>query len=143
MAGLFADELLVILSREQRAGFVGALDRDLDDPGVVGGLVQLLRRRVQGLVNLGDGARNRRIKVADGFDALDGAERGAGFDLLVAKGDLVTRGQPVVRWNPVEVEAAGKSPICPVVALEAVADSLTGVVESGEVAVGSSLFTWT
>jgi PTS system glucose-specific IIA component len=68
---------------------------------------------------------------------------GAGFDLLVAKGDLVTRGQPVVRWNPVEVEAAGKSPICPVVALEAVADSLTGVVESGEVAVGSSLFTWT
>ena len=67
---------------------------------------------------------------------------GAGFDLLVAKGDLVKRGQPVVRWNPVDIEAAGRSPICPVVALDAVANALTDVRESGEVVPGGSLFTW-
>ena len=38
---------------------------------------------------------------------------GEGFELLVNKGDTVQRGQPVVRWNPAAVEAAGKSPICP------------------------------
>ncbi len=49
---------------------------------------------------------------------------GEGFELLVNKGDTVTRGQAVVRWNPAAVEVAGKSPICPIVALEATADSL-------------------
>ncbi|MGC5412599.1 PTS glucose transporter subunit IIA, partial [Streptomyces sp. DT225] len=52
------------------------------------------------------------------------------------------RGQGVVRWNPSEVEKAGKSPICPIVALEATADSLSDVAESGDVAVGDSLFGW-
>lgn len=67
---------------------------------------------------------------------------GEGFELLVSKGDTVTRGQAVVRWNPAAVEAAGKSPVCPVVALEASADSLGAVVESGEVAAGDALFSW-
>lgn len=67
---------------------------------------------------------------------------GEGFELLVSKGDTVTRGQAVVRWNPAAVEAAGKSPVCPVVALEATADSLGTVVESGEVAAGDALFSW-
>ncbi|WLQ32609.1 PTS glucose transporter subunit IIA [Streptomyces castrisilvae] len=67
---------------------------------------------------------------------------GEGFELLVSKGDTVTRGQAVVRWNPAAVEAAGKSPVCPVVALEATADSLGAVVESGEVAAGDALFSW-
>ncbi len=49
---------------------------------------------------------------------------GEGFELLVNKGDTVTRGQAVVRWNPAAVEAAGKSPICPIVALEATAEAL-------------------
>ncbi len=35
---------------------------------------------------------------------------GEGFELLVNKGDTVTRGQSIVRWNPASVEAAGKSP---------------------------------
>ncbi len=68
---------------------------------------------------------------------------GAGFDLLVAKGDRVRRGQPVVRWNPVDVEAAGRSPICPVVALDAGSGALSNIQESGEVASGGSLFIWT
>ncbi|MEW1724932.1 PTS glucose transporter subunit IIA [Streptomyces sp. NPDC093109] len=67
---------------------------------------------------------------------------GAGFELLVNKGDTVVRGQEVVRWNPEAVEAAGKSPICPVVALEATADSLADLREDGEVAVGDTLFGW-
>jgi PTS system N-acetylglucosamine-specific IIA component len=67
---------------------------------------------------------------------------GAGFELLVAKGDSVTRGQAIVRWNPAEVEAAGKSPVCPVVALEATAEALGDLVEEGEVLVGTQLFLW-
>ncbi|MFB6953773.1 PTS glucose transporter subunit IIA [Streptomyces niveus] len=67
---------------------------------------------------------------------------GAGFELLVAKGDTVTRGQGVVRWNPVDVEAAGKSPVCPVVALDASVDALSGLVEDGEVKSGDALFGW-
>ncbi|WP_033282390.1 MULTISPECIES: PTS sugar transporter subunit IIA [unclassified Streptomyces] len=67
---------------------------------------------------------------------------GEGFELLVNKGDTVTRGQSVVRWNPAAVEAAGKSPVCPVVALEATADALSDLREDGDVKAGDSLFTW-
>lgn len=67
---------------------------------------------------------------------------GEGFELLVNKGDTVTRGQAVIRWNPAAVEEAGKSPICPVVALEATAESLSGVVESGDVKADDALFSW-
>jgi PTS system N-acetylglucosamine-specific IIA component len=67
---------------------------------------------------------------------------GAGFEVLVAKGDSVTRGQAIVRWNPAEIEAAGKSPVCPVVALEATAEALGDLVEEGEVLAGTELFLW-
>ncbi|GAA3477965.1 MULTISPECIES: PTS glucose transporter subunit IIA [Streptomyces] len=67
---------------------------------------------------------------------------GEGFELLVNKGDTVTRGQGIVRWNPVAVEEAGKSPICPIVALEATVESLSDVREDGDVKVGEALFGW-
>lgn len=67
---------------------------------------------------------------------------GAGFELLVAKGDRVRRGEAVVRWNPADVVAAGKSPVCPVVALEATGDVLSELVEDGEVVAGAQLFLW-
>ncbi|GBQ03023.1 phosphoenolpyruvate--carbohydrate phosphotransferase [Streptomyces spongiicola] len=67
---------------------------------------------------------------------------GEGFDLLVNKGDTVTRGQAVVRWSPVAIAEAGKSPICPVVALEASAASLGGLREEGDVRTGDELFSW-
>jgi PTS system N-acetylglucosamine-specific IIA component len=67
---------------------------------------------------------------------------GEGFELLVNKGDTVRRGQAVVRWDPAAVEAAGKSPVCPVVALEATADSLFDLREDGEVTSGDALFGW-
>jgi len=67
---------------------------------------------------------------------------GQGFELLVNKGDTVARGQAVVRWNPAAVEAAGKSPVCPVVALDSTADSLADVSEDGDVKSGDVLFSW-
>ncbi|MHA6758848.1 PTS sugar transporter subunit IIA [Streptacidiphilus sp. PAMC 29251] len=67
---------------------------------------------------------------------------GEGFELLVSKGDSVKQGQPVIRWNPAAVEAAGKSPICPIVALEASPEQLSAVQEADDVAVGDDLFTW-
>ncbi|WP_408992054.1 PTS glucose transporter subunit IIA [Streptomyces sp. 1268] len=67
---------------------------------------------------------------------------GEGFELLVNKGDTVARGQGIVRWDPVAVEAAGKSPICPIVALEATAESLSDVREDGDVKIGDTLFGW-
>ncbi|WP_149552597.1 PTS sugar transporter subunit IIA [Streptomyces marokkonensis] len=67
---------------------------------------------------------------------------GEGFELLVNKGDTVTRGQSIVRWDPAAVEAAGKSPVCPVVALEATADALSELREDGEVKAGDSIFLW-
>ncbi|GAA2594544.1 PTS glucose transporter subunit IIA [Streptomyces axinellae] len=67
---------------------------------------------------------------------------GEGFELLVAKGDTVTRGQSMVRWDPAAVEAAGKSPVSPVIALEATAESLSGLVDEGEIEAGQPLFGW-
>ncbi|MBP2401768.1 Glucose-specific phosphotransferase enzyme IIA component [Streptomyces netropsis] len=67
---------------------------------------------------------------------------GEGFELLVNKGDTVTRGQEIIRWNPVAVEAAGKSPVCPIVALEATADALGDVREDGDLKAGDALFSW-
>jgi PTS system N-acetylglucosamine-specific IIA component len=65
---------------------------------------------------------------------------GEGFELLVGRGDRVESGQPVIRWNPAGVEAAGKSPVCPVVALDAAAGSLSDVREDGDVKAGDALF---
>ncbi|GAA4235945.1 PTS glucose transporter subunit IIA [Actinomadura meridiana] len=68
--------------------------------------------------------------------------KGQGFELVAAEGDQVTAGQPVVAWDPAVIEAGGRSPVCAVVALDANAEALTDVVESGEVTKGAELFTW-
>lgn len=65
-----------------------------------------------------------------------------GFELLASKGDTVKRGDPVVRWNPAAVEEAGKSPISPVIALEAPADALADVADDGDTTAGETLFSW-
>ncbi|SEL95355.1 PTS sugar transporter subunit IIA [Streptacidiphilus jiangxiensis] len=67
---------------------------------------------------------------------------GEGFELLVEKGDTVKRGQPVIKWNPTAVEAAGKSSICPIVALEAAPEQLSEVADAGQLAAGDTLFQW-
>lgn len=67
---------------------------------------------------------------------------GEGFELLVERGDDVPAGQPLVRWDPGGVEASGRSPLCPVVALDAGAAQLAGVRADGTVRSGDVLFTW-
>jgi PTS system N-acetylglucosamine-specific IIA component len=67
--------------------------------------------------------------------------RGEGFQLLAAEGDRVSAGQPVVAWDPAEIEAGGRSPVCPVVALDATAASVHHVV-AGRVRAGDELFRW-
>jgi PTS system glucose-specific IIA component len=62
--------------------------------------------------------------------------------LLAAEGDDVEAGAPVVSWDPAAIEAGGRSPVCPVVALDAVASDLEVVASDGEVAAGAELFTW-
>ncbi|MET7641240.1 PTS glucose transporter subunit IIA [Streptomyces sp. NPDC005438] len=67
---------------------------------------------------------------------------GQGFEPVVSKGDRVHRGDLVLRWDPTVVEAAGKSPLCPVIALDASPDAVTEVRESGPTASGDALFLW-
>ncbi|WP_084962117.1 PTS sugar transporter subunit IIA [Thermoactinospora rubra] len=81
----------------------------------------------------------RGVLVHLGIDTVQ--LRGEGFQLLAAEGDRVSAGQPVVAWDPATVEASGRSPVCPVVALDAGAEEVTAVAV-GEVHVGDELFRW-
>ncbi len=67
---------------------------------------------------------------------------GEGFQLHVAEGDEVAAGAPVVTWDPAAVEAGDRSPVVPVIALEATAGALTGLHAAGPVQAGDVLFTW-
>jgi glucose-specific phosphotransferase system IIA component len=68
---------------------------------------------------------------------------GLGFTLHVAEGDIVAAGDVVVSWTPADVEAGGRSPICPVVALEAKPETVTPLVAAGTtVRAGEPLFVW-
>ena len=65
----------------------------------------------------------RAVLVHLGIDTVE--LRGDGFTLLVREGDEVVAGQPVAVWDPADVEAGGRSPIVPVVALDAAPNALT------------------
>lgn len=67
---------------------------------------------------------------------------GEGFELLVSAGEPVACGQPMVRWEPRAVAATGRSPMCPVVALDAREGALRLLAEGTEVAAGDPLFVW-
>lgn len=67
--------------------------------------------------------------------------RGEGFDLLVDKGDVVAAGEPVVRWDPGAVERGGRSPLVPVIAMDAPDEALTDLT-GGRVSAGDRLYTW-
>jgi len=68
---------------------------------------------------------------------------GAGFTVVAAEGDEVRAGDVVVTWRPAEVEAGGRSPICPVVALDGTAGAVVPVAAVGSsVGVGDDLFAW-
>jgi sugar PTS system EIIA component len=68
--------------------------------------------------------------------------RGEGFTLYVDENAEVEAGQPIAGWDPAEIEAGGRSPVCPVVALDAKADALRDLAPPGAVEAGAHLFTW-
>jgi len=56
---------------------------------------------------------------------------------------VVTAGDVVVSWDPAAVEAGGRSPICPVVALDGKPGCLTPLVPVGAaIRSGEALFEW-
>jgi sugar PTS system EIIA component len=66
---------------------------------------------------------------------------GRGFELIAREGDTMAAGQPVVRWNPADVEAGGLSPAVPVIALDAESGQIDAVAQ-GAVEAGDQLFHW-
>ena len=86
-------------------------------------------------------AGSRGLLVHLGLDTVQLG--GAGFTLHAAEGDSVGAGDTVVSWNPADVESGGRSPVCPVVALEAGPGSVTALVAPGAtVHAGEPLFEW-
>jgi PTS system glucose-specific IIA component len=67
---------------------------------------------------------------------------GDGFEVLVEEAQHVTAGTEIVRWDPTTVAATGRSPICPVVALDAGPDELAHIIDHGEITAGAPLFIW-
>jgi len=61
---------------------------------------------------------------------------GAGFEVLVQKGDTVAVGDPMVRWDPATITGEGLSPIVPVVAMDrpkgSVPQPVPGPVKAGD-----------
>ena len=84
---------------------------------------------------------SRGVLVHLGLDTVQLA--GVGFTLHAAEGDTVAAGDVVVSWTPADVEAGGRSPICPVVALEGKPGTVTGLVAPGTaVRAGEPLLEW-
>jgi glucose-specific phosphotransferase system IIA component len=84
---------------------------------------------------------SRAVLVHLGLDTVQLA--GDGFTLHVTEGDVVTAGARVVSWDPAHVETGGRSPVCPVVAIQGVPDAVRGLVEPGStVAAGDPLLEW-
>jgi sugar PTS system EIIA component len=68
---------------------------------------------------------------------------GEGFTVHAAEGDTVSAGDRVVSWDPAAVEAGGRSPICPVVALQGSPDAIAPLAAVGStVAAGDPLLEW-
>jgi sugar PTS system EIIA component len=66
---------------------------------------------------------------------------GAASVLLAHEKQMVRAGEPIMRWDPDRVAQAGLSTICPVVALDAPLDAVTGAA-AGDVDAGGELFQW-
>ena len=79
-----------------------------------------------------------QLLVHIGIDTVN--MQGEGFELLVAKGDRVTAGQPLVRFDRAAIEAAGYSAITPVVVTNhrKLAD-VVALTATGDVAIGDQI----
>jgi PTS system glucose-specific IIA component len=67
---------------------------------------------------------------------------GEGFEVLVDEGATVAAGDPVVRWNPTDVEAGGRSPVIPVCVMDGPKGAVTSPLAGTSAATGDVLFTW-
>lgn len=84
---------------------------------------------------------DRAVLVHLGVDTEDLAT--ACFDVAVVEGQEVVAGQPLLAWSPECVRQAGRSAVCPVVALQAEDDDLVPVVTPGDrVTEGQTLLAW-
>ena len=85
-------------------------------------------------------ASGRGVLVHLGIDTVQ--LQGEGFRLLAAEGDEVTAGTPLVEWDTAAVEAGGRSPVSPVIALDAPPEAIGDTVTTGRVEAGAKLFSW-
>ncbi|MFE7422735.1 PTS glucose transporter subunit IIA [Rhodococcus sp. NPDC057529] len=69
--------------------------------------------------------------------------QGEGFTLLAAEGDEVDAGDPVVRFDPTEIDGTGYSAVCPIVVMDSTPDSVSAGTIGSDVATGDVLFDWT
>jgi PTS system N-acetylglucosamine-specific IIA component len=81
----------------------------------------------------------RGVLVHLGIDTVN--LEGRGFELIAVEGDRLRAGQPIVTWNPADVEAGGLSPVSPVIALDAEIAAIDAIV-NGAVIAGDELFHW-
>ncbi|MDO4908434.1 MAG: glucose PTS transporter subunit IIA [Corynebacterium sp.] len=65
--------------------------------------------------------------------------RGEGYEVLATQGDVITAGDPVVRFDPEVVKNAGYSPLCAVVLMDSKKGDITQLAE-GEVRAGDEIF---
>jgi PTS system N-acetylglucosamine-specific IIA component len=83
----------------------------------------------------------RAVLVHLGIDTVELG--GVGFLLHASEGATVAAGQVVITWEPALVAAGGRSPVCPVVGLEAPADAITRLARPGDtVSAGEPLLSW-
>lgn len=61
---------------------------------------------------------------------------------LKGEGDQVAAGAPLVAWDAGAVEAGGRSPVSPVIALDAPPEAIGDTVTTGQVEAGAKLFVW-
>lgn len=83
------------------------------------------------------GSSRRGVLTHVGIDTVK--LKGEGFKLLIAQGDTVDAGTPIMRVDPAAALAAGYSMVSPVVVLDTKPDAAT-LLASGTVAAGASLF---
>ena len=82
----------------------------------------------------------RGVLVHLGIDTVQ--LKGEGFRLIASEGDEVAAGAPVVEWDPRGITAGGRSPVCPVVALDATAEDVRGLAAFGHIECGAELYAW-
>ena len=89
-----------------------------------------------------EGEDGRAVLVHLGTDTV--ALRGVGFTLHVRAGDRVATGDPMITFSPADLVAAGLSPCCPVIAVQADPQAVRVLLLPGTVVVpGEPLLGWT